>query len=51
MVMNFITLMGMCLATAIASGVYDTMDDTSAMFFEGSDPNGSSVVNAIVTFA
>ena len=51
-VMNFIILMGMCLATAIASGIYDAMDDASAMFFvEGSDPSSSSVVNAIVTFA
>ena len=45
-------MMGMCLATAIASGIYDAMDDASAMFFEeGSDPSSSSVVNAIVTFA
>ena len=50
--MNFIILMGMCLATAIASGIYDAMDDASAMFFEeGSDLSSSSVVNAIVTFA
>jgi phospholipid-translocating ATPase len=51
-VMNFVILIGMCLATAIASGVYDGMDDTSAGFFEeGSDPSSSSIVNAIVTFA
>jgi phospholipid-translocating ATPase len=50
-VMNFVILIGMCLATAIASRVYDGMDDTSARFFEeGSNPSSSSIVNAIVTF-
>ncbi|KAL5521166.1 hypothetical protein ACEPAG_9088 [Sanghuangporus baumii] len=51
-VMNFIVLLLMCLATAVANGVLDSRDDTSAAFFErGSDPSSSSVINAIVTFA
>ncbi|KAI5117600.1 hypothetical protein M0805_006713 [Coniferiporia weirii] len=51
-VMNFIVLILMCLATAIASGVIGNETDTSASFFEqGSDPSSSSVINAIVTFA
>ena len=51
-VMNFIVLLLMCVATAVASGVLDSRDDTSAAFFErGSDPSDSDVVNALITFA
>lgn len=51
-VMNFIVLILMCLATGIANGVMDSKSDPSAHFFEqGSDPSSSSAVNAIVTFA
>ena len=51
-VMNFIVLILMCLATAIANGVLDGKADTSRKFFEqGSDPSSSPVINAIVTFA
>ena len=51
-VMNFIVLVGMCLGSAIGSGVYGGESDTSADFFErGSEPSSSEVVNAIVTFA
>ena len=50
--MNFIILIGMCLATVIASRIYDTMDNMSMKFFEEeSDLSSSLVVNAIVTFA
>jgi phospholipid-translocating ATPase len=51
-VMNFVVLIGMCLASAIASGVIGGQSDTSADFFEvDSEPSDSNVVNAIVTFA
>lgn len=51
-VMNFIILALMCLASAIASGVIDGQTDTSKSFYEsGSDPSSSHVVNAIITFA
>lgn len=51
-VMNFIVLILMCLATGIASGVLDGKADTSRKFYEqGSDPTDSPVINAIVTFA
>ncbi|CAL1710461.1 unnamed protein product [Somion occarium] len=51
-IVNFVVLIVMCLISAIANGVLDGQAGTSANFFEdGADPTGSSVVNAIVTFA
>ena len=51
-VMNFVALILLCLATAIANGVFDGMTGTSKDFFEqNSDPTNSPAINAIVTFA
>lgn len=51
-VMNFVILVLLCLATAIANGVIDDRTDTSRHFFErGSEPSSSSIINAIVTYA
>ncbi|TDL16037.1 phospholipid-translocating P-type ATPase [Rickenella mellea] len=51
-IMNFIVLLAMCVATAVASGVYEGMSNTSADFFEeGSDPSKSHAINSIITFA
>ncbi|KAH8088928.1 phospholipid-transporting ATPase 1 [Cristinia sonorae] len=48
---NFVVLLCMCIISAIANGVLDSLQDTSAQFFEdGADPSDSSVINAIVTF-
>ncbi|KAI0077495.1 phospholipid-translocating P-type ATPase [Panus rudis PR-1116 ss-1] len=50
-IVNFVVLIGMCLTSAIANGIWDGKGGTSATFFEaGADPTDSSVVNAIVTF-
>lgn len=51
-IVNFLILILMCLATGIASGVIDGQTDTSKFFYEqGSDPTSSKVLNAIITFA
>ncbi len=51
-IMNFIILIFMCLATAIVSGLLDGQRTASSHFFEeGSDPSSSHIINAIITFA
>lgn len=51
-VMNFVVLVVMCIAVAIASGVIDGMSATSQDFFEvGSEPSSIPAVNAIINFA
>ncbi|EJD08500.1 phospholipid-translocating P-type ATPase [Fomitiporia mediterranea MF3/22] len=51
-VVNFIVLILMCLATGIANGVLDAKTNTSKAFFEAdSEPSSSHIINGIVTFA
>lgn len=50
-IMNFLILLAMCLATAIVSGYFQTLTNTSADFYEkGSQPTNSVVLNSLVTF-
>lgn len=50
-IVNFGVLIVMCLISAIANGLYDAKNGTSADYFEqGSLPSDSNVLNAIVTF-
>jgi phospholipid-translocating ATPase len=49
---NFGILMGLCLACAVATGVYGAKTGTSESIFEaGSQVGGSDAVDAVVTFA
>jgi hypothetical protein len=49
---NFCILMGLCLACAIASGVYGAQTSTSESIYEaGSQVGGSDALDAVVTFA
>lgn len=51
-VMNFLILMCMCTTTAIVSGYFESLSNTSADFYEiGSQPTGSIVLNSLITFA
>lgn len=51
-VMNFLILMVMCITTAIVSGYYESLSNTSADFYEiGSQPTSSIVLNSLITFA
>lgn len=51
-VMNFLILMVMCITTAIVSGYYESLSNTSADFYEiGSQPTASIVLNSLITFA
>ncbi|KAI9057700.1 phospholipid-translocating P-type ATPase [Trametes sanguinea] len=50
-VVNFVLLIMMCLASGILSGYLDSKADTSAREFEqGADPTSSYVLNGIITF-
>ncbi|CAG7850226.1 Putative phospholipid-transporting ATPase C24B11.12c [Serendipita indica DSM 11827] len=50
-IMNFLILLAMCLSTAIVSGYFETLTNTSAAYYEiGSDPTRSVVLNALITF-
>jgi phospholipid-translocating ATPase len=51
-IMNFLILLAMCLTTAIVSGYFQLLTNTSADFYEtGSQPSSSVIVNSLVTFA
>jgi phospholipid-translocating ATPase len=51
-IMNFLILLAMCLTTAIVSGYFQLLTNTSADFYEtGSQPSTSVIVNSLVTFA
>ena len=51
-VMNFLILMGMCITTAIVSGYFESLSDTSSDYYEiGSQPTTSIVLNSLITFA
>jgi hypothetical protein len=50
--MNFIILMGLCVATAVGYGVVEHQTGRSFNAFEeGSQPSDNYVVNALVIFA
>lgn len=50
--MNFIILMGLCIATAVGYGVVEHQTGRSFNYFEeGSQPSENYVVNALVIFA
>ncbi|CDO76204.1 hypothetical protein BN946_scf184819.g4 [Trametes cinnabarina] len=50
-IVNFVLLILMCLASGILSGYLDSKADTSAREFEqGADPSDSYVLNGIITF-
>lgn len=50
--MNFIILMGLCVATAVGYGVVEHQTGRSFnVFEEGSQPSNNYVVNALVIFA
>ncbi|KAI0684455.1 phospholipid-translocating P-type ATPase [Cytidiella melzeri] len=50
-IVNFVVLIGMCLISAIGSGLWDGDQATSMKVFEhGVDASSSPVLNAIVTF-
>lgn len=50
-IMNFLILLAMCLSTAIASGYFETLTNTSADFYEvGSQPTDTVVLNSLITF-
>ncbi|TBU57250.1 phospholipid-transporting ATPase 1 [Dichomitus squalens] len=50
-IVNFVLLMLMCIASGILNGYFDSKGDTSAKFFEvDSEPSSSYVLNAVVTF-
>jgi phospholipid-translocating ATPase len=51
-VMNFLILMVMCITTAIVSGYYESLSNTSSDSYEiGSQPTSSIVLNSLITFA
>ena len=51
-IMNFLILMGMCITTAIVSGYFESLSDTSSDYYEiGSKPTNSIVLNSLITFA
>lgn len=50
-IMNFLILLAMCLATAIVSGYFQTLQNTSAHSYEiNSEPTNSVALNSLVTF-
>ena len=51
-IMNFLILVGMCLTTAIVSGYFESLSNTSSDYYEiGSQPTPSIVLNSLITFA
>jgi phospholipid-translocating ATPase len=51
-IMNFLILISMCVTTAIVSGYFESLSNTSSDFYEiDSEPTGSIVVNSLITFA
>jgi len=51
-VMNFLILMVMCITTAIVSGYFESLSNTSSDSYEiGSQPTTSIVLNSLITFA
>ncbi|KIM27890.1 hypothetical protein M408DRAFT_329812 [Serendipita vermifera MAFF 305830] len=50
-IMNFLILLAMCITTAIVSGYFQLLTNTSADFYEvGSQPSSSVVINSLITF-
>ena len=50
-IVNFVLLLLMCIASAIPNGIFFSQTGTSAALFEaGSNPSSSNVLNALVTF-
>ena len=50
-IVNFVLLLIMCIASGILNGFFDSKSATSAKFFEvGSEPSDSYALNAVVTF-
>jgi phospholipid-translocating ATPase len=50
-IMNFLILLAMCISTAIVSGYFETLTNTSADFYEiHSQPTSSVVLNSLITF-
>jgi phospholipid-translocating ATPase len=50
-IMNFLILLAMCLATGIVSGYFQTLQNTSAHSYEiDSEPTDSVALNSLVTF-
>lgn len=51
-IMNFLILLVMCITTAIVSGYFETLDNTSADWYEiKSNPTDSVILNSLITFA
>jgi len=51
-IMNFLILFAMCLTTAIVSGYFLSLTNTSADSYEiGSEPSSSLIVDSLITFA
>ncbi|KAG8839086.1 hypothetical protein FRC18_000965 [Serendipita sp. 400] len=50
-IMNFLILLSMCVSTAIVSGYFETLTNTSSDFYEtDSQPSKYVVLNSLITF-
>jgi phospholipid-translocating ATPase len=50
-IVNFLILLAMSISTAVVSGYFETLDNTSAAVYEdGSQPSSSVILNSLITF-